>query len=733
MNNKLKIKHNSSFCHSLFTNHWNAHNSLFTNHKKNSMKTQYIKNISLLIIAIILFAGKTQGQPDQKIWQWTTSLGSASWDYVNGIQTDSIGNIYVGGAISGDLTLNSKEYTSKGKHDMFVAKYNQHGKLQWIWSEGGKQSDKLTALHVTKGGEVLISGIVNGEAKIGKQAIEGNGRKLILAKISGKGQLIWLQKFEVENNASFVFISELENKEIIATGSFKKDLTLGELEIKSKGKEDIFIAHFTANGTIKQLKSFGSKGRDKITAFDSQNGILYLSGTFEDEFSIGNEKIEKQSKNGVGCFVAALNQEIDPLWVKSYANEQYFEISSLAPASNNELFIAGNFTHKAVFGNREISSKGSTDMYLAKLDKNGDEIWVNTYGSPHSDYANNIVLNPAGGIMLSGSCNDTLMLDTLIIANTAGKTTAFVSQINSNGEVFWVGSIGGNTDIASQHTTLDANGNIYLAGSFTNTLENSKYKISSAGNEDIFLAKYFNCPKYKDIITGADYLCQGTEADLIVKGSFDNVLWNNGLFNGNQITIREAGQYTVRMTDKNACLLRDTLDVRLAPSPLFSIGKDTSLFYGQSIMLEGPQNMDQYFWFNNTFFQSIEVGAKGNYNHQFDVWLEVTDTLNCQYSDSITISFKPQSPEIYNDQLKVLTVFPNPVSDVLHWSLSCDDFASLYAELTDNEGRLVIQQRIYNYEPSSEKTMNLGNLPAGVYYLNVGNANKKISMMVIKK
>lgn len=698
------------------------------------MKTQYIKNISLLVIAIILLVVNTQGQPDQKIWQWTTSLGSTSWDYVNGIKTDSVGNIYVGGAISGNMKLNSKEYASKGKHDMFVAKYDTKGKLQWLWSEGGKQSDKLTALQVTKDDEVLIGGIVNGEATVGKQAIDGSGKKLILAKLSGKGQLSWLQKFNMDNMASIVFISELGNKEIIAAGTFKKALTIGEFELKSRGKEDIFIARFAADGSIKQLKSFGSKGRDNITAFGINSiDLIYISGTFEDEFSLGDQKIEKQSKNESSCFVATLNSETEPVWVKTFEHEQYFEISSLATAQNDEVFIAGNFTHSFFLGEQEITSKGSTDMFTAKLDKNGDVVWVKGFGSAHSDYANNIVLNPAGGIMLSGSCNDTLMLDTLIITNTTGKTTAFVSQINSNGDVFWVSSLDGNTDVASQHSTLDAYGNIYLTGSFTKTIENPKSNISSAGAEDIFLAKYFNCPKYKDVIAGEDYLCQGTVADLKVKGNFENVVWNNGLFNGSQIAIHDAGKYTVRMTDKNACLVRDTLNVKLAPSPLFSLGKDTSLFYGQSITLEGPQNMDQYFWFNNTFFQTVEVAAKGNYNHQLDVWLEVTDSLNCQFADSVTINFKPQSPDIANDQLKELKVFPNPVSDVLHWSMSCDDYASLYAELTDNEGRMVMQQRIYNYAPNSEQTMNLGNLPVGVYYLNVGNANKKVSKMIIKK
>jgi hypothetical protein len=699
-----------------------------------NVKTQYIKSISLLITCFILINAVAQGQTDQKIWQWTTSLGSASWDYVNGIKTDSLGNIYVGGAISGDFSLNSKEYTSKGNHDMFVAKYNTNGKLQWIWSEGGKQSDKLTALNVTKGGDVLISGIINGEATVGKQVVEGNGKKLILAKISEKGKLILLQKFDIDNMASIVFISELENKEIIAAGTFKKSIAFGEFELKSLGKEDVFIARFSPDGNLKQLKSFGSKGSDKISAFEcTTNEVIFMSVNFEDEFLVSDQKIEKESKNENGCFVALLNSELEPVWIKTIEHEQYFEISSLASASDTELFISGNFTHKAIIGGQEISSKGSTDMFVAKFDKNGEVMWVRSFGSAHSDFANNIVLNPAGGIMLSGSCNDTLMLDTIMITNTTGKTTTFVTQIKTNGEVFWAGSLGGNTDIACQHSTLDVNGNIYLTGSFTKTLENPKSRISSAGNEDVFLAKYFNCPIYNDVIKGDDYLCQGAIADLKVKSNFENVLWNNGKFKGNQISICDAGQYTVRMTDKNACLVRDTLDVKITPLPVFTLGKDTTLFYGQSITLEGPINMDQYFWYNNIFFQSLEVMAKGNYHHQFDVWLEVTDTLNCHFVDTISVTYNPESPMITIDQAIELRIYPNPANDILHWSLDCNDYVSLYFEITDLEGRKLLGKKIFNYSPNQEMSINIGDLAIGTYFLNVGDGKKKITKTVVKK
>jgi len=718
--------------YSLLTGHQSLNYSQITL-KEINMKTKYIKNISLLLIAIIFFNTTGQSQEEQKVWQWITSMGSTGWDYINGIKTDADGNVYIAGAYTATFSINKKDIESHGKQDLFVAKYNHKGTLQWVWNAGGKQADKITALYVNQNNEIIISGIVSGEMKIEKQTFEGESKKLILAKITGKGKMVWIKSFAIDNAASIYHLYENDSCGIIAAGTFKKTMTIGDKIVKSAGKEDIFMARFTSDGIIKNLNAYGANGKDVITALaGSENQKLYLAGTYQEGFTLGNVKLESPQQKSTGAFVAQINFDFETGWVQTYQSQQFIEISSIAPARNNELFIAGNFADINQLGNYELTSIGGIDFFAAKLDSAGQVTWAKRFGTPYSDYANNINLNPTGGIMLNGTFNDTLMLDNIRLSNVEGNTTAFISQINNQGEVFWAESIGGKTNVTSHHSTLDAQGNIFLSGNFTHTVQNPKFKISSKGNEDIYLAKYFNCPDYSDIIKGNQFICDEAESELKIKGDFENIIWNNGLYTGKKIIITQPGKYVVQMTDKNACLIMDTIEVKAAQNPLFTLGRDTVLFTDQSIILNGPQGLDNYLWFNNNSMPSQEVTALGNYNHKIDVWLQVTDNLNCQFTDSLELSFRPKSPMIDMEQVQELNVFPNPASDYLYWSLSCEAEVSLYLDITNIEGQLVYQQKIYNYAPNEEFLIPVGDLPQGIYYLSIGNGKEKISKMVVK-
>jgi len=78
----------------------------------------------LVILSILLLSSPLFGQSNTK--QWTKQLGTSSDDRVNGVTTDSSGNIYVTGDTNGDLDGN----TNSGSVDIFLVKYNSDGVKQ---------------------------------------------------------------------------------------------------------------------------------------------------------------------------------------------------------------------------------------------------------------------------------------------------------------------------------------------------------------------------------------------------------------------------------------------------------------------------------------------------------------------------------------------------------------------------------------------------------------------------
>ncbi len=696
------------------------------------MKTKKQKYISLVIIVLLLLqATITNSQHKEKVWQWINRVGGPGWDYVNGMQTDTEGNIYIGGAYSGDLIGKRKLADSNGKQDLFVAKYTQKGKLKWLWDAGGTQADKLTAMYITANNELIIGGIITGEAEVGKEKLEGENKKLILCKLNSDGKLQWIKKIPIEHPASMYQIYHSQTAGIFVAGTFKKTFTIDNKKIKSKGKEDIFLAYFTGSGELKELKSFGSKAKDVITSLAGiDNGKIYMAISYQGELVLDDNKLDVPA-NKTGSVIMVLNHQLGLNEFYEFGNTSYIELTALAPTVNGDLYVSGNFTHSFQYKEHELASKGAMDFFAAKLDTLGKPLWIKSYGSPYTDYANHILLNPVGGIMLNGTFNDTLVLDTMQLSALKGKATAFVSQINPQGTVIWAESIGGKNNVSSNHSTLDKQGNIFLSGSFKNNIKNERFNLKSQGEEDIFIAKYHNCPDHPNVIKGETYICKYGETELKIEGKYENISWNNGLSTDKKITISEPGTYFVEMTDAYACLVRDTIEINLKPGPLFNLGNDTILFTDQSITLQGPEGMESYLWHNNYTMPVQYISSQGEYNHQIDVWLNVVDSLNCEYTDSLLVKFEVRTPFIDIKEAHDLVVYPNPVYDFIKWSLICERKTSLRVELTSIEGQIVYSEEVYNYLSGQTKKIPVHDLPAGSYYLGIGNKKEKLTTTVV--
>ena len=75
---------------------------------------------------------------------WAKNAGSTGKDRAEGICTDKLGNVYLTGFFSNTITFYGAPnitLTSAGLEDMFVAKYDQNGQVQWAVKFGGTGKD----------------------------------------------------------------------------------------------------------------------------------------------------------------------------------------------------------------------------------------------------------------------------------------------------------------------------------------------------------------------------------------------------------------------------------------------------------------------------------------------------------------------------------------------------------------------------------------------------------------
>lgn len=89
---------------------------------------------------------------------WGRSSGGQGLDYCRGIDVDSTGNCYISGNFEDIATFGDTTLTVVGNTDVFVAKYNENGDVEWATQSGGTSTDISESVTVTNNGEVYATG-----------------------------------------------------------------------------------------------------------------------------------------------------------------------------------------------------------------------------------------------------------------------------------------------------------------------------------------------------------------------------------------------------------------------------------------------------------------------------------------------------------------------------------------------------------------------------------------------
>ncbi|MBT6234616.1 MAG: T9SS type B sorting domain-containing protein [Bacteroidetes bacterium] len=108
-------------------------------------------------------------------------------------------------------------------------------------------------------------------------------------------------------------------------------------------------------------------------------------------------------------------------------------------------------------------------------------------------------------------------------------------------------------------------------------------------------------------------------------------LWNT-LDLTRTVTVRDSGLYSVRVTNKEGCVLEDSIQLTLSQSPDISLANDTSICVNTPITIGVTEGLKSYEWSNGEITNAITTILEGKYK------VLVTDNFNCQDSDSIYIT-----------------------------------------------------------------------------------------------
>ncbi len=203
------------------------------------------------------------------------------------------------------------------------------------------------------------------------------------------------------------------------------------------------------------------------------SGNVYISGgTDSPNFPVMNAEQQGYSGNG-DAFVAKLNPAGALIWC-TYLGGSGNDVGASATVDNSgAVYVTGQTasTNFPVLNPFQAALKGSTDAFVTKLDTNGNLVYSTYIGGSFSQYGFGIGVDSAGNAAISGFTASTDFPTLNAFQSVKGSSNdGFVAKLNAAGNALIYSSfIGGNGEDYANNLTSTAQGDVYVVGDTTST------------------------------------------------------------------------------------------------------------------------------------------------------------------------------------------------------------------------------------------------------------------------
>lgn len=451
---------------------------------------------------------------------WAKTLIKTNGSSTGGPQSiavDMLGNVYTTGYFYGTYNMDpgATNYTlSCISQTSYILKQDALGNLLWAHKIDNDTDFNTAKIAVDQQNNVYVTGYYRGVSDLDPTAGVSTFTAIGLAdcfiiKLNASGNFIWAKSFggssyDVGGNLAF----DASNN-VYVFGSFYDtvdfDPDLGVTNLTSNGDYDVFISKLDVNGNFLWAKSFGGNSADEGRGIqlDAQ-GNIYITGAFQGgvDFDPNASTLFLSSNGATDIFMVKLNSAGNLVWAKSMGSTAYDNGTDLVLDKNGtNIYLTGQFENMVDFdpnvGTTNLTSLGSADIYINKLDTAGNLIWAKSFGGTVYEHVSGIKLDSLENIYLAGGYGDIVDFNPnsgVLNLTSNGSTDLYISKLDSNGVLVFAKSFGGIDFDLMKSIEIDKQGSIYTTGLYTGTVNfdpNSTFNLTtfSATDFDVFIQK----------------------------------------------------------------------------------------------------------------------------------------------------------------------------------------------------------------------------------------------------
>ena len=464
--------------------------------------------------------------------QWVKSFGSTDTDMGKATVVDASGSVIVTGRFKGTVDFGGTSRTSAGGYDIFLAKYNSAGALQWVTGFGGIDSEDVYSMALDHSGNIFISGLLG--------STTGS-----LAKFNSQGSLLWTAGPKRANfarrstdSANFVSIATDSQGNILVTGDFRAQ-SGGEMDFGDgwriyapQDSVNAFLAKYSSSGSCllaRDFDNFGDTQKGTGIAVDTRinpsTGLayddVYLVGFASSAIDIGGGFLQNNNHD-VGSvsfgFLGKYSSNGTYIWGRRVGTNLVTDNTTVSSRGQKlvidgigDVIVGGDFnTHTNVggelmdSGNVMLSgTSGMGDFFLVKYSGvTGSHIWSQAIKSVVNGYGviGRVTVDTGNNVFIVGNMN---AYNSPAVTTTFGTTAqgvlvqisipypntdCYVAKYSSAGVALWVRQL--NTASGSVYSVAtDSTNHPVITGTFSGSATIAGQTLSSQGGYDAFVGR----------------------------------------------------------------------------------------------------------------------------------------------------------------------------------------------------------------------------------------------------
>jgi hypothetical protein len=630
---------------------------------------------------------------------WAKSLGGTNSDYSASIGIDVAGNVYTTGYFLGTADFNpgagTANLTAAGQSDIYVSKLDANGNFLWAKRLGGNSWDDGSGVSLDAAGNIYITGHFSGTADFDPGTSTANltaagSYDMFVCKLDPSGNFIWAKRIGNSNgDYSWSIILDAMNN-VYITGQFLGTVDFnpgaGTSNMTAVGSYDFFICKLDAAGNFVWAKSLGGLNPDVAYAISvDASGNVFATGGF----------------NGMVDF--------DP--------------------------------SASVFN---LSSGGSEDVFILKLDAAGNFVWAKSFGGNNFDSANSMTIDALGNIYTIGTFEGTADFDPnagVSSITSSGFFDVFICKINNAGNFVWAKNLEGMDYEDAFAINTDINGNVVFSGCFSSAVDFNPgagvFNLIPTGPQDIFISMLDITGNFlwAKALKGNSNI--GCGISILVDAA--NNIYTTGFFSSTVDFNPDAGIANISSAG-NEDIFIHKMNYVSTPLPIELISFEGKA-HGNKNILSWTTASE----INNSYFSLLRSKTSNDFENIGTVIGAGTSTQSSNYSFTDLNPFrginyyqlqqtdfngqssfsKTIAVNNIGNESNAFIIAPNPVADFINL-FNLESNSIFQVVISNAMGEIVVQTENTN-------RINVSHLSEGVYYIKIADFENSVVQKFIKQ